>query len=47
MTPYTSIKVSPETSVCGIEFGKTIAVGNADFVRLADAFFDELESKYV
>jgi hypothetical protein len=41
------IKLKPETSVLGLAAGDEIRLGQDDFVRLADAFFTELEARYV
>ena len=46
MTPYNSIKLSPATSVLGIEYGEDIEVNEAGFLRLSDAFFAELEARF-
>ncbi len=40
------IKLSPETSVLGLEPGATILLDKEGFRRLADAFLDELERRY-
>lgn len=47
MTADTTIKLKPEQSVLKYEFGDTIALTEADFVRLSKAFFAEIESKFV
>lgn len=47
MTKDRGIKLSPRTSVLGIPFGETIALDAASFARLADAFFAEIERKFV
>lgn len=41
------IKLSPEKSVLKLEVGDKIKLSEADFVRLAKAFFSCLEEKYV
>ena len=41
------IKLKPETSVLGLRAGDSIALEADDFARLADAFFAEIERKYV
>ena len=40
------IKLSPETSVLGLEPGATILLDKEGFRRLADAFLAELERRY-
>src|SRR5678815_4928718 len=44
LTPHNSIKLSPSTSVLGIEYGDDIEVDREGFERLSDAFFTELEA---
>jgi hypothetical protein len=46
-TPQKSIRHKPESSVLGHAAGDRIALDAADFERLADAFFGELEAKFV
>ena len=41
------IKLKPETSVLGLAPGDEIRLTQDDFVRLADAFFAELEARFV
>jgi hypothetical protein len=41
-----TIKMNPATSVLGYEVGDAIRVSQPDFVRLAEAFFAEIEKKY-
>jgi hypothetical protein len=47
LTKDKSIKLSPEQSVCRIEFGERIAVDATTFGRLSTAFFDEIRRKYL
>src|SRR5215212_7133678 len=42
-----TIKLKAATSVLGYEVGDDINVSEADFVRLSEAFFAEIESKFV
>lgn len=42
-----SIKLKPETSVLGLQTGDEITLGEADFTKLSDAFFTEIEKKFV
>ncbi len=46
-TKSTVIKMDPETSVLGLEFGDTIALTAPEFERLSTAFFAELEAKFL
>ena len=46
LTAEKSIKPSPDDSVLGIRFGDRIALSEADFSRLAAAFFVELEGRF-
>jgi len=46
-TPDKSIKFQPETSVLGIQFGDEVRLSEGDFTKLADAFFSEIEAKYL
>jgi len=41
-----SIKLAPSKSVLGLEFGDTVALSEAQFVRLFDAFFHEIEANF-
>lgn len=47
LTVEKSVRLKPETSVLGLRPGDTIELGETDFVNLADAFFTDLETKYV
>ncbi|MGZ8764330.1 MAG: hypothetical protein ACXW2C_01365 [Acidimicrobiia bacterium] len=47
MTADKSIKLDPATSVLHQQFGSEIRLSRADFVALSDAFFAEIERKYV
>ena len=42
-----SLKLPPEKSVLRLKAGDEVKLTEADFVRLADAFFKELETKYL
>ena len=42
-----TIKWRPETSVLGYQIGDEIRLTTADFSRLSNAFFADLESKYL
>lgn len=46
MVADTQIKLRPDSSLLGYEVGDEIALSEADFVPLAAAFFEEIESKY-
>lgn len=41
-----TIKLKPETSVLGLQVGDEIKLTAADFTRLADAYFDEMDSRF-
>ena len=45
-TAEKSIKLVPEQSVLGYEFGDAIALDEEQFTRIADAFFAEIERKF-
>lgn len=47
MTMEKSIKLKPETSVLGLAEGDTVALTEADFEKLAAAFFAEVEQRFV
>ena len=42
-----SLKLPPEKSVLKLKVGDNIQLSHAEFVRLADAFFAEIEKKYL
>jgi hypothetical protein len=42
-----SLKLPPDKSVLKLKAGDTIALTHAEFVRLADAFFAEIEKRYL
>lgn len=46
-TPDKSIKFKPEASVLGLRFGDEVRLSEADFTKLAEAFFGEIELKYL
>lgn len=41
-----AIKLDPSKSVLGLHVGDEIRMNAADFQRLSDAFFDEIEAKF-
>ena len=41
------IKLKPETSVLGYAVGDEIRVTEADFLRLAQAYFEQIEAKFL
>ena len=45
--PDKSIKWDPDRSVLGFDTGKKIVIDDAAFVDLAEAFFDEIEKRFV
>jgi len=45
-TAEKSIKLVPERSVLGYEFGAAIALDEEQFTRIADAFFAEIERRF-
>ena len=47
MTPDKSIKLTADNSILGYDEGNHIDVNEADFVRLAKAFFAEIGEKFV
>ena len=47
LTPDKTLKLDPARSVLGLSKGDRIGVREADFARLADAFFAELEARFV
>ncbi len=40
------MKLPPEKSVLGLKAGEEVRLSEADFVRLSDAFFAELEKRF-
>jgi hypothetical protein len=42
-----SIKLPPEKSVLKLRAGELVKLSEADFVRLAKAFFEEIEKRYL
>ncbi|MBB2996924.1 hypothetical protein [Paeniglutamicibacter cryotolerans] len=42
-----AIQLTPEKSVLGLAEGDSIRLNREDFIRLASAFFEELEDKFV
>ncbi|HTB97194.1 MAG TPA: hypothetical protein VK716_09320 [Terracidiphilus sp.] len=42
-----SLKLAPEKSVLGMKNGDPVQLTEAQFVKLADAFFKELEKKFI
>ena len=42
-----SIKWRPENTILGYQIGEEISLTTADFSRLSNAFFSDLESKYL
>jgi hypothetical protein len=47
LTQEKAIKLDPEASVLGIPYGEKIALDETAFTALADAFFDEIEARFV
>jgi len=47
MTAEKSIRLDPARSVLGIAYGEQVALDGASFARLSDAFFTELEGKFL
>jgi hypothetical protein len=47
LTPDKSIKLRPETSVLGLAAGDEISLDEAGFTALADAYFTEIEKRFV
>ena len=47
LTADKGIKLDPSRSVLGIAYGEQIVLDAASFARLADAFFAELEKRFV
>jgi hypothetical protein len=41
-----TIKLKPQTSVLGLKPGDPVALRELEFVRLADAFFADIEQRY-
>ena len=47
MTPDSTMKLDPASSVVGVPYDEQISLDAGSFSRLADAFFDELEARFV
>ena len=47
LTADKGIKVDPARSVLGVAYGERVVLDAASFGRLADAFFTELEARFV
>ena len=47
LTIEKSLKLKPDTSVLGLQAGDRIALDETAFAKLADAFFAEIEKKFV
>jgi len=47
MTPQKSIKLDPASAVLRIAYGEPVELDAESFARLAEAFFAELEAKFV
>jgi hypothetical protein len=47
LTIEKSMKLKPDTSVLGLQAGDRIALDETAFVKLADAFFAEIEKRFV
>jgi len=47
LTRSTVIKLVPDQSVVGLEYGKAIRLTQAQFEKLSTAFFAELEAKFL
>jgi hypothetical protein len=43
----TQVKLTPESSILGLAPGDPIVLDADDFARLSEAYFDEIECKYV
>jgi len=47
MSTDNAVKLDPAKSVTGLQYGEEIKMNDAEFLRLAEAFFVELERKFM